>query len=235
MHVFEPEPATLGAVLRQAASADVVVKASGVGVMDDELLAGIMAHRHAIRVFWDVDAPATLAAMRNGTAEILRRAVGALDLVMTYGGGPPVVAAYAAFGAAACHPIYNALDPETHFPVKPEPEFAADLTFLANRMPDREQRAEEFFFRPARILSDRTFLLGGMGWRDRDMPATVRQLGHVGTQQHNALNASARAVLNVARDSMAEVGFSPATRVFEAARRGCVHHHGRMGWYRAVP
>ena len=34
------------------------------------------------------------------------------------------------------------------------------------------------------------------------------------------LNVSARAVLNVARDSMAAVGFSPATRVFEAAGAG---------------
>jgi hypothetical protein len=38
----------------------------------------------------------------------------------------------------------------------------------------------------------------------------------VGTAQHNAFNCTPLAVLNVARDSMAEVGFSPATRVFEA-------------------
>ena len=37
---------------------------------------------------------------------------------------------------------------------------------------------------------------------------------------HNAFNCSALAVLNVARDSMAEIGFSPATRVFEAAGAG---------------
>ncbi|MDB5467907.1 MAG: hypothetical protein JWQ46_2669, partial [Phenylobacterium sp.] len=38
--------------------------------------------------------------------------------------------------------------------------------------------------------------------------------------EHNAFNASPLAVLNVARDSMADVGFSPATRVFEAAGAG---------------
>ena len=52
------------------------------------------------------------------------------------------------------------------------------------------------------------------------MPANVRQLGHVGTADHNAFNCSPLAVLNVARDSMADVGFSPATRVFEAAGAG---------------
>jgi spore maturation protein CgeB len=37
---------------------------------------------------------------------------------------------------------------------------------------------------------------------------------------HNAVNCSARAVLNVSRDGMAANGFSPATRVFEAAGAG---------------
>jgi spore maturation protein CgeB len=49
------------------------------------------------------------------------------------------------------------------------------------------------------------------------MPANVRHLGHVGTAEHNAFNCTPLAVLNVARDSMAHIGFSPATRVFEAA------------------
>ena len=49
------------------------------------------------------------------------------------------------------------------------------------------------------------------------MPENVRRLGHVFTRDHNALNSTALAVLNIARDSMAEVGYSPATRVFEAA------------------
>jgi spore maturation protein CgeB len=37
---------------------------------------------------------------------------------------------------------------------------------------------------------------------------------------HNVLNVSALAVLNISRDSMAATGFSPATRVFEAAGAG---------------
>ena len=49
------------------------------------------------------------------------------------------------------------------------------------------------------------------------MPANVRHLGHVGTADHNAFNCTPAAVLNVARDSLADVGFSPAPRVFAAA------------------
>ena len=52
------------------------------------------------------------------------------------------------------------------------------------------------------------------------MPRNVRSLGHVGTREHNAFNTTPLAVLNIARDSMAAIGFSPATRVFEAAGAG---------------
>src|SRR5205823_2085051 len=113
--------------------------------------------------------------------------------------------------------VYNALDPTTHCPVEPDPRFAADLSFLGNRLPDREARVEQFFLEPAAALPDCAFLIGGNGWDAKPMPANVRHLGHVFTNEHNAFNCTPLAVLNVARDSMADIGFSPATRVFEAA------------------
>ncbi len=220
--VYPATAAALRDVMAEASGADVVVKASGVGVFDTELLAGVMAAARpdAIRIFWDVDAPATLAEMRAAPDHPLHRALPGLDLVFTYGGGPPVIGAYEAFGARRCIPIYNALDPSTHHPVPAEARFEADLSFLGNRLPDREARVEEFFLRAAALSPDRAFLIGGNGWHDKAMPANVRSLGHVYTREHNAFNTSPLAVLNIARDSMASVGFSPATRVFEAAGAG---------------
>jgi spore maturation protein CgeB len=137
--------------------------------------------------------------------------------VLTYGGGPPVVAAYRARRARACTPIYNALDPEEHRPLArtAQPEF--DLLFMGNRLPDREARVKEFFFRTAELCPEARFALGGEGWSERAMPANVTYLGHVPTTRHNEVNASARLVLNVHRESMVENGWSPATRMFEAA------------------
>lgn len=215
-------PATtegLKQVLSQARGADIVVKASGVGVFDEELIAGIVEHSRddALRIFWDVDAAATLDEMRSDESHAVRRALPDLDMVLTYGGGPPVVNAYEAFGAVRCVPIYNALDPTTHHSVEPDQRFSADLSFLGNRLPDREARVEEFFLSAAASLPQRSFLIGGNGWDSKQMPANVRHLGHVFTHEHNAFNCTPLAVLNVARDSMADIGFSPATRVFEAA------------------
>jgi spore maturation protein CgeB len=209
-------------VLAHAGAADIVVKASGVGYGDEALLAGVVAQARpdALRIWWDVDAPATLSEVAAAPLHPLRQALRGIDLVLTYGGGDPVVAAYLGLGAADCVPIYNALDPSTHHPVTPDPRFEADLAFLGNRLPDREARVERFFIAAASRLPEKRFLLGGAGWGDKPCPTNIRKLDHVPTVQHNAFNVTARAVLNISRDSMAATGFSPATRVFEAAGAG---------------
>lgn len=220
--VYKPTTEALRAVTSEAALADVVIKASGVGYMDDVLLERVLnaAHPRALKIFWDVDAPATLAELKADASHPMHRQIRRLDLVLTYGGGDPVVNTYRELGAARCVPIYNALDPEAHYPVSPDSRFVCDLAFLGNRLPDREARVDEFFFRAAALLPSQKFLLCGSGWGDKPRPTNVSYLGHLSTRDHNAFNVTPRAVLNISRESMAANGFSPATRVFEAAGAG---------------
>ncbi|GAA0593158.1 CgeB family protein [Caenispirillum bisanense] len=220
--VYKPCEDAAARCLEEARGADLVVKASGVGVLDAYLEQAVLALKSPRTrvVFWDVDAPATLESIHTSPDDRLGPLVPDFDMVLTYGGGPPVVSTYEALGARACVPVYNALDPATHHPVPADPAFAADLSFLGNRLPDREARVEEFFLRAAALAPDKRFLMGGSGWDDKPMPANVRSLGHVYTHQHNAFNCSARAVLNITRDSMARTGYSPPTRVFEACGAG---------------
>jgi spore maturation protein CgeB len=218
--VWEPTASRARALVRSVSGFDLVVKTSGVGVLDVELEHAVAALEGPLRAFWDVDAPATLSRAEADPRDPFRELVPRYDLVLTYGGGEPVVQRYRAFGARDCVPIYNALDAETHYPEPPREAFRADVAFLGNRLPDRELRVEEFFLRAAELSPDRSFLLGGSGWEEKRLPPNVRLLGHVGTRDHNALNSSPLAVLNVTRDSMVENGWSPATRVFEAAGAG---------------
>ena len=217
-----PADEALAAPLREARGADIVVKTSGVGVFDEYLDRAVLDAKgpRARAIFWDVDAPATLDRLAHDPHDPFHPLVPRYDMVLTYGGGDPVVRGYSAAGARLCVPIYNALDPETHYGVAPEPRFAGDLGFLGNRLPDREARVEAFFLAAAERLPGRTFVLGGSGWGDKGMPANVRYLGHVYTRDHNAFNCTPRAVLNISRESMARYGYSPATRVFEAAGAG---------------
>jgi spore maturation protein CgeB len=114
-------------------------------------------------------------------------------------------------------PIYNALDPATHHPVDPDPRYGGDLGLLANRLPDRESRVDSFFLAAAEAMPHARFLLGGGGWEDKSVPPNVVRLGHIYTRDHNAFNCGVRAVLNINRESMARYGYSPPTRLFEAA------------------
>jgi spore maturation protein CgeB len=219
--VYDADEAGAERALGYARGADVLVKASGVGVLDDLLEQAVLdVGGRSAAVFWDVDAPATLSRLEDDPDDPLASLIPRYDLVLTYGGGAPVVERYRALGANNCVPIYNALDPETHHPVPRESRFDADLAFLANRLPDREERVEEFFLHAAELAPRRTFLLGGAGWEGRPLPANVRLLGHVSTNEHNPFNCTPLAVLNVLRESMAANGWSPATRVFEAAGAG---------------
>jgi spore maturation protein CgeB len=210
------------AALGQARGSDLLVKASGVGVFDTFLERAVLEEGHGAMVaYWDVDAAATLERMDHDDGDPLRALVPEYDVIFTYGGGDGVVRSYREFGARRCYPIYNALDPSSHFPVAPDARFSGTLGFLGNRLPDREARVGEFFFAPALAHPGKRFLLGGSGWESAaSQNSNVVYLGHVYTRDHNAFNSSVHAVLNICRDSMARRGFSPPTRLFEAAGAG---------------
>ena len=208
-------------MLARATGADVIVKHSGIGVDDETLERRVLElGQDSVITFWDVDAPATLARMHNDPNDAFRISMPQYDAVLTYGGGPWCREQYLAFGARAYFSMYNGLDPETHYPVPPDPSLTCDVAFLGNRLPDREARVEELFLHAAELAPESRFLLGGEGWADKLMPANVRYIGHVPTADHNRVNCSAGMVMNINRASMAQSGFSPPTRVFEVAGAG---------------
>jgi len=220
--VYQPTIEEVKRCVEAAKEADIIIKASGVGVFDQELEEEVLKIRNEDQqvIFWDVDAPATLDRMIYDPEDYFISLIPQFDQVLTYGGGPPVENAYKKFGAKECSSIYNAFDPESHHPVASQEQYHCDLAFLGNRLPDREQRVEKFFIAVAEALPDKKFILGGSGWDDKMLPKNIRYIGHVPTKDHNAFNCSPLAVLNISRDSMASYGFSPATRVFEAAAAG---------------
>ncbi len=212
----------LDAALNAARVGDWVLVCSGIGANDDYIQAQALAGRSAgqARVaFWDVDAPFNLTAAHADPDSPFTRRIPAWDAIFTYGGGPRVVAEYQALGARACHPIYNAVDPDSYTPVPPDPspEYACDLLLMANRMPDREARIWDLFAGAATLLPAAQFHIGGSGWAGALFPSNVRVLGHVPTGDHARRNCSAHMVLNVNRAAMADYGYSPPTRIFEAA------------------
>lgn len=222
IRIYQPRKTEIIKVLEESQDYDIVVKASGVGVFDSLLEKEVLNNRQSSQqvIFWDVDAPATLAGIKNDPQNALRELIPHYDLILTYGGGQPVIEAYKNLGARRCIPVNNAVDIDTHFPVEKDEKYAGDLAFLGNRLPDREKRVNSYFFSVAESLPDKKFILGGSGWEPKKIPKNIRYVGHVYTRDHNVFNISPRAVLNINRDSMADMGFAPATRVFESAGAG---------------
>jgi spore maturation protein CgeB len=211
----------IDSMLDLASAADVVIKHSGLGVDDDLLERRVLElQSNSAVIFWDVDAPATLGRIQADDRDPFRSAIPRYDAIVSYGGGPKARQGYMDAGARAYYSIYNGLDPETHYPVHQDPTLACDVAFLGNRLPDREARVEELLLHAAELAPDKKFLLGGEGWGNKTMPPNVRWIGHVSTNDHNRLNCSAGMVMNINRNSMAEFGFSPPTRVFEVSGAG---------------
>ena len=137
------------------------------------------ARPDAMRIFWDVDAPATLAELREHPDHPLHAVLPDLDPVLTYGGGPAGRRRLRSVGRARVRADLQRARSRHASSRAAERRFAGDLAFLGNRLPDRERRVEEFFLSAAEQLPERSFLLGGAGWDDKAMPANVRHIGHV--------------------------------------------------------
>src|SRR5947207_5158759 len=105
-------------MVENARDSDMVIQASGVGVFDSLLELAVLELQTPDRLvaFLDVDAPATLDRIHSNPTDKFWTRIPCYDFILTYGGGDPVVRAYQAAGATLCLPIYNALDPHTHFP-----------------------------------------------------------------------------------------------------------------------
>ena len=192
--------------LSQAQGADVIIKASGVGVFDNLLEQEVLRFQNSntLVVFWDVDAPATLDRIKHDENDPFRGLISSYDLVLTYGGGYRVVNGYKQFGARKCVPVYNALDPLTHF----RSVLIADLKkswFLGSRLPDRKKIGRVFSNLQVYCLINCSYLGKRVAGDTNSYLMGISR--HVFTYDHNTFNSSLLAVLNINHKAWL-VGFS---------------------------
>ena len=177
----------------------------------------------AVRVFYDLDTPVTLAALSGGTrpAYVGPRGFADYDLVLSYTGGGALDALRQRLGARRVAPLYGHVDPREHRPVEPVPHFGAALSYLGTFAADRQAALEALFIAPARRRPDLTFLIGGAQYpADFPWTANINFARHVAPPEHPAFFSSGRMTLNVTRAAMAAMGHCPSGRLFEAAACG---------------
>jgi spore maturation protein CgeB len=210
------------AARRHLADADVAMVTS---YQPDALSAteAVLESPAALRVFYDLDTPVTLAALSEGQAVpyVGPRGLRDYDLVLSYTGGRALDELRTRLGARRTAPLYGHVDPEVHHPVPAEDAFRADLSYLGTYAADRQAGVEELLVRPACLLPERRFVIGGSMYPE-DFPWTenISFVQHLPPWQHPAFFASSRLTLNVTRGAMAEMGWCPSGRLFEAAACG---------------
>jgi spore maturation protein CgeB len=179
--------------------------------------------RAALKTFYDLDAPITLARLRRGEAVdyVGPRAFRDFDLVLSYAGGRTLVGLQEVLGAKRVAPLYGSVDPAIHRPTDPDPELTADMSYLGTHSADRIDALRRLFLEPARQLPDRKFIIGGSMY-DSNFPwlANIYWVSHLPPPRHPSFYCSSNITLNVTRGPMAEAGFCPSGRLFEAAACG---------------
>ena len=183
----------------------------------------ILDSNATIKGFYDLDTPVTLKAIgSDGAVPYLPTdGLGAFDLVLSYTGGRALSELQSKLGARRVAALYGSVDPETHCPVPPRTEFRGTLCYLGTYARDRQRALQELFLEPATRMPRARFVIGGaqypesFPWREN-----IYFVRHLPPSLHSAFFCSARTALNVTRESMAEYGYCPSGRLFEAAACG---------------
>src|SRR3954447_15500232 len=147
---------------RHLADADVGMVTS---YCPDAILASqfVLESSVGVRCFYDLDTPITLDRLERGLPVdyIGDRGLRDFDLTLSYVGGPALSKLRDMLGANSVAPLFGSVDPSTHFPVRPNENYRAALSYLGTWAADRQERLEQLFVAPAKRLPDRRFLIGG--------------------------------------------------------------------------
>jgi spore maturation protein CgeB len=175
------------------------------------------------KCFYDLDTPVTLDLLRSGkqVSYLPEDGLRGFDLVLSYTGGQALNALRTELGAQRAVPLYGSVDPEVHHAVRAVPHYTSDLSYLGTYAEDRQEMLVRLLVEPARRLPGGRFLIGGAQYPDTfPWSSNIFFVRHLPPAEHPAFYSSSRATLNVTRRAMAEMGYCPSGRLFEAAACG---------------
>ena len=171
-------------------------------------------------LFYDIDTPITLAALRShGKADYLRAAdIPRFAAYMSFTGGPALTELMTRFGSPFAVPLYCSVDPAEHTVTASDPRYQSELSYLGTYAADRQPKLMELLNRTAHRSSDANFLVAGPQYpAGTPWAPNVQHLQHVSPPEHSAFYSSSRFTLNLTRRDMVEAGYSPSVRLFEAS------------------
>ncbi|MBV8969926.1 MAG: glycosyltransferase [Verrucomicrobia bacterium] len=178
---------------------------------------------HGQRVFYDLDTPVTLSEYRRkGSVNYLPTdGLRRFDLVLSFTGGRALLDLGELLGGRDVRTLYGHVDPSVHHPVSLSPNYACSLSYLGTYSEDRQPSLKALLVEPAKKMPAARFLIGGALYPE-GFPWTenIYFVRHLPPSEHPAFFSSGDFTLNITRPSMAEMGYCPSGRLFEAAACG---------------
>lgn len=183
----------------------------------------ILSAARGLTVFYDLDTPVTLSRLMRGESlsYIGPNGLAGFDLVLSYTGGRALTELQSRLGARQVAPLYGHVDPDVHRPAPAAPQYAAHLSYLGTYAEDRQVGLETLFVEAARQRPDMRFVIGGAQYpQDFPWADNIFFVRHLPPGEHPAFFSSSPFTLNVTRRDMADMGWCPSGRLFEAAACG---------------
>lgn len=183
----------------------------------------VINQKSLIKTFYDLDAPVTLQELEKGhqVPYIPNNGLSEFDIVLSYTGGNSIEKIKQKLGAKRLIPIYGCADPDCHRPVEQNNEYASLFSYLGTYSSDRQALLNMLFIEASKRLPEAKFILGGSLYPS-DFPWTknIWFMRHVPVFKHPVFYSSSKFTLNITRKAMADSGFCPSGRIFEAAACG---------------
>ena len=182
----------------------------------------VLSSAKTLKVFYDLDTPVTLERIRQGEEVnyIPSYGLGPFDLVLSYTGGKALDELRAQLGARRVAALYGSVDPSLHKPAARSSRYSSDLlpghlcfrppTGAAGIVPRTSQAL------PGEKVPDRRCALPARFSRGEN----IWFVRHVPPPEHPTFYSSSALTLSVTRAAMAEMGYCPSGRLFEAAACG---------------
>jgi spore maturation protein CgeB len=99
-------------------------------------------------------------------------------------------------------------------------KYQCDLSYMGTYAPDRQEKLEQLLCGPAEHLPEKKFMIAGPQYPcEIRWPKNVKHIIHLESKFHPPFYCSSRFTLNLTRNQMVHMGYSPSVRLFEAA--GC--------------
>jgi methyltransferase (TIGR04290 family) len=180
----------------------------------------VQEEAHGVTAFYDIDTPVTLEKLEAGDHQYLApELVPGYDLYLSFTSGPTLSVLEDRWGSPDARPFHCLVDPERYHPLD-EPERWL-LGYMGTYSQDRQPTVESHLLAQARGRMDDAFVVAGPGYPDSvAWPPNVQRVEHLPPDAHPSFYNAQRFTLNATRRAMAEAGWAPGVRLFEAAACG---------------